>query len=170
MGQHHFLLAKANRLVVPALVAVALLGGCRREASQTPFVLAGHLVVFNYRMAQASFVVTLSRVGPVEAGTAAVARFDNPAGGPAIVIRRTASPLLDKLVLESPPLACVRKDRPYKVVITIADADGVPVQDIVATLTSSLDQTVLPDKPLTTGPGYAPNPEMPAGTATPCPD
>jgi hypothetical protein len=62
--------------------------------------------------------------------------------------------------VESPPLTCVVKDKPYAVSISIEDPDGSVVQTLDTTITSSLDQTVLPDKPLVTGPIYELNDEL----------
>ena len=64
------------------------------------------------------------------------------------------------MTLESPPLTCVVKDRPYAVSIRIEDADGTVLQTIETTMTSSLDQSILPDRPLVVGPVYTLNPDL----------
>ncbi|MET0597816.1 MAG: hypothetical protein ABWZ57_08095, partial [Mesorhizobium sp.] len=90
----------------------------------------------------------------------AVATFENPAGGEAIVVRKPIWPNTDKTTIESPPLRCVVKDRPYKVSIVIEGPDGALLQTIDTTMTSSEDQSLLPDRPLVVGPLYTPNPEL----------
>ena len=52
------------------------------------------------------------------------------------------------------------KDRPYKVSIAIEGPDGALLQTIDTTMTSSEDQSLLPDRPLVVGPLYTPNPEL----------
>ena len=97
---------------------------------------------------------------PVEDGQTAVASFEDPAGGEAIVVRKKIWPNMAKTTIESPPLRCVVKDRPYKVSIRIEGPDGAVRQTIETTMASSEDQSLLPDRPLVVGPLYTPNPEL----------
>lgn len=162
------------------LMMLAALGvaSCRDSGGEGEyFGLGGKLFVFNYRVATATYLVNLVPLRPVEDGQTAVARFENPAGGEDIVVRQKIWPNLPKTTIESPPLQCVVKDRPYKVSITIEGADGAVRQTIETTMASSQDQSVLPDRPLVVGPLYTPNPELaghPGGKladadAVPCP-
>ena len=64
------------------------------------------------------------------------------------------------MTLESPPLTCVVKDKPYAVSISIEDADGSVVQKLDTTMISSLDQSILPDRPLVVGPVYELNQDL----------
>ena len=64
------------------------------------------------------------------------------------------------MTLESPPLTCVVKDKPYAVSIRIEGADGTLLQTIETTMTSSRDQSILPDRPLVVGPVYELNQEL----------
>ncbi len=166
---------------MPVLLAlVAMLGvvACRDTSGEGEyFALGGKLFVFNYRVATATYLVNLVPLQPVEEGQTAVASFENPAGGEDIVVRQKIWPNLPKTTIESPPLQCVVKDRPYRVVIRIEGADGAVRQTIETTMASSQDQSVLPDRPLVVGPLYTPNPELaghpggdlPAAGALPCP-
>jgi hypothetical protein len=154
--------------LVLAGLAVALAAcGCRDEGrSGDLFELSGKLFVFNYRVATATYLVTLKPVAPLEDGLKAVALFENPAGGAPIAHEQKIWPKLEKTVLESEPLRCVQKDRPYAVEIRIEDAAGKVRQVIKTTMTSNLDQDILPDAPLVVGPVYTPNPDLagrPAG-------
>ena len=143
---------------VMAMVLAGLVSaGCQREASTGPFELSGRLFVFNYRISQASYLVTLKRIGPVAEGMQARVRFENPAGGTVLETRQKLFPAQDKLVLESPPLTCVRKDRPYSVAIDILDQDEKLVQELKTSVTSDLDQSVLPARLIVTGPAYQRN-------------
>ena len=82
------------------------------------------------------------------------------ADGQAIVVRQKIWPKLDKVTIESPPLHCVTKGKPYAVSIAIEDAGGATLQTLKTTITSSEDQDRLPDAPLVVGPAYTPNPEL----------
>lgn len=157
------------------LLPLLLLGACR-DTGQL-FEVTGRLVVFNYRVATVTYLVTLKPVQPIGEGQVAVASFENPAGGAPLVVRQKLFAGHQKLTIESPPLECVVKDRPYKVSIRIEGADGVLLQDIETTMVSSQDESMLPDRPLVVGPGYDPNPELaghpdgklPGGRGVTCP-
>ena len=137
------------------------LSGCRESGGEGEFFkISGRLFVFNYRVATATYLVTLQPLRPMDATQTAVASFEDPAGGAAIVVRQKVWPQLAKLTLQSPPLQCVKKDRPYAVSIRIEGAGGALKQLIETTMASSQDQSVLPDRPLVVGPFYAPNPEL----------
>ena len=158
------------------LCAVALLlVGCQRETEKLVEV-SGHIFVFNYRVASATALVTLRKTGPIPEGTTAVAEFQDPAGGPAILIREKVFPAWDKIALQSPDLRCVRKDLPYSVTIRLLGPDDQTLQELRTQVVSDVDQSVLPEKPLVLGAGYEKNPEVfksdgsvDYGQAKPCP-
>ena len=142
-------------------IALLALAACRDAGGEgEDFAISGKLFVFNYRVATATYLVTLKPLGPVRDGDVAVATFEDPAGGAPIVVRSKIWPKLEKTAIESPPLRCVRKGRPYAVTIRIEDAAGTVRQTIETTMTSSEDQDLLPDRPLVVGPVYTPNPEL----------
>jgi len=148
-------------LTVLAIAVSAGFLSCRDTGGEGEhFALSGKLFVFSYRDAKATMLVTLEPVRPMRAGQTAVATFEDPAGSEPIVVRQRIFPRSEKTTIESPPLYCVVKDKPYTISIAIEEADGAVVQTITTTLTSNLDQTVLPDLPLVVGPGYAPNPDL----------
>lgn len=148
------------RYIVIVLAIAALAASCRDQGEDDYFELSGKLFVFNYRMATATVLITLDPLRPVRTGQTAVATFEDPAGSRPIVVRQQIFPRSAKTTIESPPLFCVVRDRPYSVSIAIEEADGTVVQTIDTTVRSNLDQTVLPDLPLVRGPGYAPNPDL----------
>src|SRR5687768_16537649 len=155
-----------NRSVARSFLALALLGiigvsACRESGGEGEFfAIAGKLFVFNYRVATATYLVNLVPLQPVEEGQTAVASFEDPAGGETIVVRKKIWPNMAKTTIESPPLRCIVKDRPYKVSIRIEAPDGTIRQTIETTMASSEDQSLLPDRPLVVGPLYTPNPEL----------
>lgn len=160
------------------MVALLLsLAACRETGGEGEFfAISGKLFVFNYRMAEATYLVTLKPLQPMREGQTAVATFEDPVDGGAIVVRQKIWPNLDKVSIESPPLYCVAKGKPYSVSIVIEGDDGATLQTLKTTITSSEDQSRLPDAPLVVGPVYTPNPELagnPGGKrpdrARPCP-
>jgi hypothetical protein len=151
-----------SRFLFPfALVAALGVAGCRDTGEDGEFFeVSGKLFVFNYRVATATYLVTLNPLQPMREGQTAVATFQDPAGGEPIVVRQKIWPKLEKTTIESPPLRCVVKDKPYSVSIAIEEDGGEVVQKLDTTITSNLDQTVLPDRPLVVGPLYTPNPDL----------
>jgi len=150
------------KLLRATIIAISLmaLGACRDTGGEDLFEVTGKLFVFNYRVATATYLVTLGPLKPMREGDVAVASFENPAGGEPLVVRQKIWPKLDKTTLESPPLRCVVKNHPYAVSIRIEGADGALLQAMDFTMVSSEDQTLLPDRPLVVGPIYTPNPEL----------
>ena len=153
-------LGRLLRMMV-LLVAGLAAASCRDTGGEGEYYrLDGKLFVFNYRVATATYLVNLAPVKPPPEGETAVISFEDPAGGAPIVVRQKIWPKLARTTIESPPLRCVVKDRPYAVSIRIEGADGTVKQTIETTMASSEDQDVLPDRPLVVGPLYTPNPEL----------
>jgi len=159
------MLKRFSRSIVvgAALIAAAALGACRdtgKESEGKLFEISGKIFVFNYRLARATYVVTLRPLQPMGEGQVAVASFQNPAGGAPIVIEQKVWPKLDKVTLESPALTCIVKNKPYAIAISIKGADGAVLQKIDTTLMSTEDQSVLPDRPLVIDQLYTANPDL----------
>jgi hypothetical protein len=148
-----------KRSTVLLLGALAL-SACQREKPDALFQLTGRIFVFNYRVSQASYMVTIEQTQPIPDGLSVVARFADPAGGSPIEITRRAWPKLARVVLASPPIRCVKAGIAYPVEIEIRDGDGQTLQAISTTVTSNIDQSVLAAKPLLVGPVYVPNREV----------
>lgn len=142
------------------ILAATALASCRDTGKGELFAVSGRMFEFNYRLARATYVVTLNPLRPMGEGQVAVARFENPAGGDPLEVRQPIWPKLRHVTLTSPALTCVVKDRPYAVSISIEDKAGAVLQTLETTLISSQDQSVLPDRPLVTGPVYVLNPEL----------
>ena len=144
-----------------ALVAILfLLSACQRETGPDPLELTGKMFIFNYRLAYATYMVTLRRVQPMPEGSRIEVAFENPAGGAALTLERRFFPNLEKVVLESPDVTCVKKGRPYSVSIRVVGPDGDLIQELETEVTSNTDQDILPDKALVVGPAYDRNPEV----------
>jgi hypothetical protein len=150
------------RLAASALFSGLLaLAACRETGGESEyFEIDGKLFVFNYRVATATYRLNLKPLQPIGEGQTAVATFENPAGGEPLVVRKKIWPKTEKTMIESPPLRCVKKDKPYKVSIRIEGQDGKVLQTLETAMASSENQDVLPDLPLVVGPGYTPNPDL----------
>jgi hypothetical protein len=150
-----------RRTALPAaILSLLLIASCQRETEGKAVEVSGRLFVFNYRVAMANYLVTLRKLQPLPEGSFAEAVFENPKGGAALTAREKIFPIDDKISLQSTPVHCVVADRPYAVTIRIVAASGAVLQTLETSITSDVDQTVLPAKPLVVGPGYAPNPEV----------
>lgn len=167
------------KLLLPALTILSALalGACRDTGKEALFEVTGRLVVFNYREARVTYVVTLNPLKPIEEGQVVTTTMDNPAGGAPLVFSQKLFPGHTKVSIESPALECVVKERPYNVAIRIENGAGQLLQEIDTTMVSAQDQDMLPDRPLVVGPGYQPNPELaghpdgrlPGGRGVTCP-
>lgn len=149
-----------TRVAVAALLAflAVLTAGCEGEKGP-PIAIEGGGFIFNYRIAEVFYGVSVKPLRKLAPGTTLEAEFDDPAGGPAI---RVSEPVTgDKLAyaLRTPPLSGVKSGRDYKVVVVAKAADGKEIGRAERVFRSSIDQEVNPEKPLTIGPGYTPNPE-----------
>lgn len=147
----------------PAALLLALaiaLSACTDTARTGYLDLTGRVFIFNPRLATATYVVTLAIRKAPPAGAQVVAVFENPAGGDALRLEQSVRDGQTLVSLESEPLQCVKKGRPYAVAVTLLDAAGKELQRLETSITSTLDQSVLPPAPLVVGPGYEPNPAL----------
>nr|WP_314087974.1 hypothetical protein [uncultured Shinella sp.] len=151
---------KRALLIAFALLLVPLMAACQRETGPDPLKLTGKMFVFNYRLAYATYMVTLEQTEPLPEGSIVKAEFENPAGGAPLTLERKIFPNLPRVVLESPDVTCVKKNQPYKVAISLVGPDGDTLQALETRVTSDLDQSILPEKALVVGPAYDKNPEV----------
>ncbi|MBO0128134.1 hypothetical protein [Agrobacterium sp. OT33] len=155
-------------IALPLLIIAAALGlsACQRDEPREVAKVSGRMFVFNYRVAVATYLVTLQRIAPIRDGSKLEATFENPRGGPDLTTSDRIFPADEKIAVQSPPVECVKQDRPYRVTIRIKGPEGDILQTIETTIRSDTDQSLLPAKPLVIGPLYTPNPEVfkPDGT------
>jgi hypothetical protein len=149
-------------ITIPLLAITMVLGlcGCKRDEPRDVAKVSGRMFVFNYRVAIATYLVTLQRIAPIRDGSTLEASFENPRGGTELTTREKIFPADEKIAVQSPPVECVKQDRPYKVTIRIKGPEGDVLQTIETTIRSDTDQSLLPAKPLTVGPLYTPNPDV----------
>jgi len=148
---------------VAALVAVLAVLFALREPEDTtrPYVeFAGGGFIFNYNVAAAYYGFVARVVRRVPPGTILEAEFEDPAGGPPIVVRSVAGVFAKQFRFESPPLEGVKANRDYRVELRLIDPDdGTLMAAYSRTFRSDLDQDILPTAPTTIAPTYRPNPE-----------
>jgi hypothetical protein len=143
-----------------AAIAAAMLAGCSENEKSPYLELRGGGFMFNYRIAEATGSMVVGALRRLPENAVIEVNFENPAGGPAIVLRQDVKPEETKFDFTTPPLTGIVKDKPYAVTIRLVDKDGKELQRIEKPFKSSLDQAMLPDKPLSIGPGYEPNPDL----------
>jgi hypothetical protein len=143
-----------------ATTLLMALAGCQREHQDTVAEFSGHIFVFNYRVSTAKYLVTLHLLRNLPEGAMAVADFEDPQGGPALIVREPVHPAIDKVVLESPPLQCVRENRPYRIAVRLLGPGEKLLQTLEAKVVSDFDQSILPAKPIVVGPFYEQNPAV----------
>jgi hypothetical protein len=150
----------ASRRVARSAVAalVFLAGGCSDDKSPV-IVIEGGGFIFNYRIAEVFYGVSVKPMRKLAAGTILEASFENPAGGPPIVVTEPVTGDRVSYGLRTPALSGVKAERDYTVVVVARDRGGQEIGRAERSFRSALDQETNPEKPLTIGPGYTPNPE-----------
>ncbi|MBC7312110.1 MAG: hypothetical protein H5U11_06415, partial [Rhizobium sp.] len=79
-----------------AALALALTA-CQRGDMEKPLVISGKVFIFNYRVAQATAVITLARNGALPDESYVETSFENPAGGAPPVTRARIFPIWKKV-------------------------------------------------------------------------
>lgn len=153
-----------TRLVAAAVFLLAGLfavGWATREDPQDkPYLkILGGGFLLNYRIAETSYGFTAAVMRPLPTGSVIEARFENPAGGPDLVVRQRVGTETKQYALHSPAVTGVVADKPYHVAIRILDrATDRVIWATERRYASQVSSDIVPDKPLTIGPGYARNP------------
>jgi hypothetical protein len=152
----------AAGLVVLALLLTGIgLYGRENPADKPYLVVAGGGFIFNFRVAEAFYGFTVKVQKPLAVGSIIQAQFEDPAGGPPFVEETRVNARTTRYSLRSPGVHGVKKGQPYEVVISLYDYTGEELMERqTRQFKSSLDSKFVPEKPLTIGPGYAPNPEL----------
>lgn len=150
--------------MILVLAVLFAFGWATREppAGKPYLKIAGASFIFDYRTSQAFYGFTAYLMKPVPNYSRIEATFEDPAGGPAFVVTKKLSPRSTRYGLRSPDLQGVKAHVPYHVhVRLLRNPDHAVLFQTDFTVASQQDQSILPEKPLTIGPGYYPNPELP---------
>jgi hypothetical protein len=150
----------SRRLAALAVFAV-MLAGCKPEETGPYVKIDGGGFIFNYRISEAYYGFVIRPLRSLPEGAVLEARFEDPNGAEPIVERQTARPSAIKYTFRTPPLKNVVADRDYLAEIVVLDAaGGKELGHYSRTFRTYIGQTVIADKPLTVGPGYALNPAV----------
>lgn len=149
----------ASILVLGPLFAIGW--ATREDPAETPLLgVAGGGFVFNYREGEVFYGFTAVVQKPLASGSIIEASFEDPTGKADHVVRERVTPMTNKYSLRSPPVRGVEAGKDYHVAIRVLDRTGE--EELFAanrTYSSQIDDTMVPDQPLTVGPGYHLNPE-----------
>ncbi|WP_173935039.1 hypothetical protein [Chelativorans sp. Marseille-P2723] len=143
-------------LCVLCLVLFAAGWFTREDPSEKPYLqILGGGFIFNYRNAEVFYGFTAQVVRPLASGSIIEARFEDPGGGPPHVVAERVSPMTDRYMLRSPPVAHVKAGKPYHVDIEIYDRRHEKlIWQTRRNYASQVSDEVMPEEPLTVGPGY----------------
>jgi len=155
-----------TRLVIACIALLAVLFAIgfatREDMAEKPYLrIAGGGFIFNYRLADNHYGFTAVVSRPLESGAIIEAAFENPAGGPPLMVRERVSAMTNSYALRSPPLKGIAAHKPYKVHVRVLDREGrreIWSRDLQ--YASQIGDEEMPDQPLTVGPGYARNPVL----------
>jgi hypothetical protein len=155
------------RRVLTALVAMALMlfaigWFSREDPSKKPYLeILGGGFFFNYRVPEVYYGFTAMVEKPLSVGSIVEVTFENPAGGEPLVVSKRVNARTNRYAFRSPPVHGVVAQKPYHVTIRIYDRQR---KELIWTAErdyhSVISDEVMPEKPLTVGPGYHPNPDL----------
>lgn len=162
-----------KRLLSPfglVLMSLLLLAGLfaagwvtRIDPDEGPLIrVMGGSFIFNYRLADVTYGFTAVVSRPLESGSVIEAAFEDPSGGSPLLVRERVSPMTNRYVFQSPPVRGVEAGRPYRIDLKVFDRLG---ESVIWTgsleISSDISDAVMPDAPLTVGPGYHRPPKGP---------
>lgn len=151
-------LAGLGVILVLVLVSIGLLIA-EKPAVRPPLKVLGGGFIFNYRISDIFYGVTLVPVHSVKLGDVVEARFENPAGGSDIVVRTQFGLKSEPIQLRTPPLRGVVADKPYKVVLRLLSRESDEVRwSSTLHYQSNIDGSLISREPPVIGPGYHRNP------------
>ncbi len=150
-------------LMKRALIIAAMglsLAGCDEASENQPYLeFVGGGFIFNYNVAEAYYGFVARTRRKIAPGAVLEAEFENPSGGSPFVVRQTARAGQIDYTFRSPSLEGVKANVDYRVELRLLDpADQKVLGRYSRAYQSSEDQSILPNRPLTTGPSYAPSP------------
>ncbi|MDV6228676.1 hypothetical protein R2G56_20500 [Nitratireductor aquimarinus] len=155
-----------RNIIIAALALCAVLFAVgwftREDPADAPYLkILGGGFMFNYREAEIFYGFTAQVVRPLASGSIIEATFEDPAGGAPLVVSERVSTMTDRYALRTPPVRGVEAKKPYRVDIRVYDrAKTTLLWQEEHSYASQIADTVVPEKPLTIGPGYHRNPEL----------
>ncbi len=145
-------------IVMVTVAAIAFAAGwiTRDDPSKKPPILiAGGGFIYNYRVSEVFYGFTAMVAKPVSNGSLLVASFEDPAGGPPMVVETRVRARYTRYGMRSPRVHGVVAHKPYHVSISLYDHTRTKLLwSDERTFSARISDDVVPDKPLTVGPGY----------------
>lgn len=137
----------------------------REDPADKPYLqIVGGGFIFNYRVADVFYGFTAQVMKPVPVGSIIAAEFEDPAGGPPLLVEKRVNARTARYGLRSPTVHGVEANHPYEVTIRLYDWQRKELLwEGRKSYSSRISDAIVPDKPLTIGPGYHRNPELPQG-------
>ncbi|MEQ8479471.1 MAG: hypothetical protein RIC18_02355 [Hoeflea sp.] len=134
----------------------------RKGPEERPAIgIAGGGFIFNYRESDVFYGFTAQVLKPLPAGSVLVSAFEDPGGGPPLVVETRLHARSTRYKVRSPSVRGVKAGSPYRVAIRLCDRTRSRLLWSEERIFSSqIDDTIVPDRPLTIGPGYSPNPDL----------
>lgn len=154
------------RIVAAALGLVAVLfalgWATREDPAQKPYLtILGGGFIANYRVADFYYGFTADVTRPLPTGSIIEVRYDDPAGTGRYVERKRVGTDTERYSFRSPPLTGVEAGKPYAIDIHVYDREKTrELWTHRLTYVSQIGSDIVPDAPLTVGPGYARNPDL----------
>ncbi|WP_428606922.1 hypothetical protein [Sedimenticola sp.] len=154
-------------LAAYGVAAVMLLVGigwltAEKTGTQPYLHVLGGGFIFNYRVSDIFYGVAVVPVHSVEVGDVVEARFEDPAGGPDIPVRKQFGLTHEPIQLRTPPLQGVIAGRPYRVELRVLSrVDERVMWSSVLHYRSNIDGKLISPVPPVLGPGYHRNPAYP---------
>jgi hypothetical protein len=132
----------------------------QRRATMTKLAFAGGGFLYNYRIAETRYGLSMRIVNPVPIGSLLEVTFENPAGGEPFIVTRSLGTEPGLIGVESPALPDVATGRDFAVVIRLRErVTNAVLETHERQFRTNIDPSVMPKKPLTVGPGYHRNPD-----------
>jgi hypothetical protein len=149
--------------LIAALAMTLALAACEETTGDYVEITGGGFL-FNYRIAEATYGLVATARRTVPPGTLFVAEFEDPAAplpdGSPLTVELISRKGQRRFALSSPPVTNVVADQAYTVTLRLVSPEGAVMETHETTYRSKIGSEVLPDKPLTIGPGYTKNPEL----------
>ena len=154
------LLAAGAASAFCALVIIVVLAYNRSVLNASSFTeITGGGFIYNYRIAEIRSGITIGVRRELPAGTHLIADLETPDG--VLEINQDYTPGHRNYVFETPPLKGVEPNRTYLATLRVVDATtGTELERHEKALKTGVAPRSMPDKPLTIGPGYYPNPDF----------
>lgn len=154
--RHRIRLAAAAFAAVAVALAFAYVLANRPDPAEKPYLsFLGGGFIFNYRIAEVTYGFTAQVVRPLPIGTVIKAAFEDPAGGSPLTVQARIGTEKLRYSLVSPPVQGVVAGHKYHVSVQLISRDG---DEVIAryekSYVSQVGQEVMPEGPLTVGPGY----------------